>query len=326
MADLVAILEARRADYARAEAEIDTSGDAVEQSFAKLLQIVTALLAERQTAMTLADEGFLDLAPLRLEYRMIGPRPDAAPTIVMLHEGLGSVGLWGRFPDDIAAATGAGVFVYSRAGYGKSSPGTMPRPMSFMHEEACDGAAARARAIGFQRGILLGHSDGASIATIYAGSVQDHRVRGLVLIAPHFFTEEMGLAEISARTRAFAPARCAKSSSAGTPTSIARSAPGASRGSSGFPQVGHHRGARLHPRADPDRARRGRSIRHAEAGRGGGAGMLLSGRGGGAARRPPRAASAKRRELTLEAVAGFINRLLRDHHEGEKQADSGVAA
>ena len=82
--------------------------------------------------MTLSDTGFLDLDPLRLEYRMIGPRPDAAPTIVMLHEGLGSVGLWGSFPDAVAEATGAGVFVYSRAGYGQSKPGAMPRSISAM--------------------------------------------------------------------------------------------------------------------------------------------------------------------------------------------------
>ena len=127
---------------------------------------------------------------------MIGPRPDAAPTIVMLHEGLGCVGLWGAFPEQLASATGAGVFVYSRAGYGKSSPGKLPRSVNFMDEEALDVLPRVLAAIGFQRGILFGHSDGASIATIYAGSVQDHRVRGLVLIAPHFFTEEMGLAEI----------------------------------------------------------------------------------------------------------------------------------
>jgi hypothetical protein len=60
----------------------------------------------------LADTGLLDLPAMRLEYRMIGPRPDAAPTIVMLHEGLGSVGLWGSFPDDLSSATGAGVVVY----------------------------------------------------------------------------------------------------------------------------------------------------------------------------------------------------------------------
>ena len=153
--------------------------------------------------MTLADQGFLDLAPLRLEYRMIGPRPDAAPTVVMLHEGLGSVGLWGSFPDELAAATGTGVFVYSRAGYGNSSPGLLPRSTRFMHEEACEVLPRVLDAIGFQRGFLLGHSDGASIATIYAGSVQDHRVRGLVLIAPHFFAEEMGLAEIRRARAAF---------------------------------------------------------------------------------------------------------------------------
>ncbi len=153
--------------------------------------------------MTLPDEGFLELAPQRLEYRMIGPRPDAAPTIVMLHEGLGCVGLWGAFPEQLAAATGAGVFVYSRAGYGNSSPAALPRPLSFMDEEALDVLPRVLAAIGFQRGILFGHSDGASIATIYAGSVQDHRVRGLVLMAPHFFTEAMGLTEIRRAGEAF---------------------------------------------------------------------------------------------------------------------------
>jgi len=154
--------------------------------------------------MTLADAGFIDLPPLRLEYRMIGPRPDAAPTIVMLHEGLGSVSLWGSFADDIAAATGAGVFVYSRAGYGKSTGAKLPRTTAFLNEEARDVLPHVLERIGFQRGLLLGHSDGASIATIYAGSVQDHRIRGLVLIAPHFFTEEMGLAEIARAGKSFA--------------------------------------------------------------------------------------------------------------------------
>ncbi|HSR56650.1 MAG TPA: alpha/beta fold hydrolase, partial [Candidatus Binataceae bacterium] len=133
----------------------------------------------------LADTGFLDFPPLRLEYRMIGPRPDAAPTVVMLHEGLGSVGLWGPFPDRIAAATDAGVFAYSRAGYGNSTGVTLPRSTAFMDEEARQVLPCVLDAIGFRRGFLLGHSDGASIATIYAGSVQDHRVRGIVLIAPH---------------------------------------------------------------------------------------------------------------------------------------------
>ena len=147
--------------------------------------------------MTLGDQGFLDLGQVRLEYRMVGPRPHAAPTIVMLHEGLGCVGLWGDFPDRLAAMTGAGVFVYSRAGYGRSTPVTLPRPLSFMHAEASDVLPKLLDAIGFRRGFLFGHSDGASIAAIYAGSAQDHRVRGLVLIAPHFFTEDLGIAEIA---------------------------------------------------------------------------------------------------------------------------------
>jgi pimeloyl-ACP methyl ester carboxylesterase len=151
----------------------------------------------------LADEGFLDLPPLKLEYRMIGPRPDAAPTIVMLHEGLGSVELWNSFPDALAQATGAGVFVYSRAGYGRSAPGAMPRSTEFLNEEAREVLPRVLDAIGFRRGLLLGHSDGATIAAIYAGSVQDHRVRGLVLIAPHFFTEQIGLTEIARAAKSF---------------------------------------------------------------------------------------------------------------------------
>jgi pimeloyl-ACP methyl ester carboxylesterase len=154
--------------------------------------------------MTIADQGFLELGNMRLEYRMIGPRPQDAPTIVMLHEGLGCAGLWGDVPDKLAAATGAGVFVYSRAGYGQSSPVSLPRPLTFMHDEAKDVLPKLLDAIGFRRGLLLGHSDGASIGAIYAGSVQDHRVRGLILIAPHFFTEDSGIAEIARARDAYA--------------------------------------------------------------------------------------------------------------------------
>jgi pimeloyl-ACP methyl ester carboxylesterase len=156
-------------------------------------------------AMTgLADQGLLDLGAMRLEYRMIGPRPHAAPIIVMLHEGLGCVGLWGEFPDRLAAATGVGVFVYSRAGYGRSSPVKLPRPLTYMQDEAREVLPRLLAAIGFRRGLFVGHSDGASIAAIYAGSIQDHRVRGLILIAPHFVTEDMGIAEIARARAAYA--------------------------------------------------------------------------------------------------------------------------
>jgi pimeloyl-ACP methyl ester carboxylesterase len=149
------------------------------------------------------DSTFLTINTHRLEYRMIRPRPDSAPTIVMLHEGLGSVGLWNDFPDRLQQATGLGVFVYSRAGYGQSSPVALPRPLSYMHDEARDVLPALLDAIGFRRGLLLGHSDGASIAAIYAGTHQDHRVGGLVLIAPHFFTEDAGISAIEEARKAY---------------------------------------------------------------------------------------------------------------------------
>jgi len=153
--------------------------------------------------MTLAPTGFLHIGTSDLEYRFIGPAPDAAPTIVMLHEGLGSVGLWGDFLEKLQAATGCGVFAYSRAGYGNSSPVALPRPLDYMHIEATDVLPKLLDAIGFRKGLLLGHSDGASIAAIFAGSRQDHRVRGLVLIAPHFIVEDISVKSIAEIKRAY---------------------------------------------------------------------------------------------------------------------------
>jgi pimeloyl-ACP methyl ester carboxylesterase len=150
----------------------------------------------------LSPSGFLTLGDAKLEYRVAGDTT-AAPAIVMLHEGLGSAALWGDFPDKLAAATGFTVFAYSRAGYGASSPVVLPRPLSYMHDEATNVLPPLLDAIGFRRGLLLGHSDGASIAAIYAGSNPDHRVRGLVLIAPHFIVEEVGLAAIRAAKEAY---------------------------------------------------------------------------------------------------------------------------
>jgi len=145
----------------------------------------------------LPPTGFLRIGASDLEYRMIGPSPSAAPAIVMLHEGLGSAGLWGDFPEKLQAATGAGVFVYSRAGYGASTPAKLPRPLDYMHVEALEVLPKLLDKIGFLRGLLLGHSDGASIVAIYAGSHQDHRVQGVAMIAPHFIVEDISVVSIA---------------------------------------------------------------------------------------------------------------------------------
>jgi len=146
----------------------------------------------------LTPTGFLTIGGASLEYKWLAPASAAAPTIVMLHEGLGSVGLWGDFPEKLQQATGAGIFIYSRAGYGQSSPAALPRPLDYMQREALDVLPKILDAIAFKRGLLLGHSDGASIATIYAGAHQDHRLQGLVLLAPHFIVEDISVTSIAA--------------------------------------------------------------------------------------------------------------------------------
>jgi pimeloyl-ACP methyl ester carboxylesterase len=147
--------------------------------------------------MALAPSGFVSIDDSNLEYRLLGPSPDQAPTLVLLHEGLGSAALWGDFPEQLQAETGLGVFVYSRAGYGTSSPAALPRPLDYMQREALDVLPKLLDTIGFQRGLLVGHSDGASIAAIYAGCVEDHRLNGLVLMAPHFIVEDVSVKSIA---------------------------------------------------------------------------------------------------------------------------------
>lgn len=146
-------------------------------------------------ALPKTDSGLFTIGALALEWRAWGPA-DAPRTIVLLHEGLGCVGLWLDFPDLLAQATGARVVAYSRAGYGQSSPISLPRPLDYMTREAQDVLPRVLDAIGAEDVVLVGHSDGASIAAIHAGTVPDARVKGVVLIAPHFFTEPMGLAAI----------------------------------------------------------------------------------------------------------------------------------
>jgi pimeloyl-ACP methyl ester carboxylesterase len=148
-----------------------------------------------------AGKGRLRIEGMTLEYRMIGA--PSAPTIVLLHEGLGSVASWGKFPGRLAERIGASVFVYSRAGYGASPPAHDALPADYIQRHARDVLPKILDAIGFRKGWLLGHSDGASMAAAFAGSVSDERVQGLVLMAPHFFVEAETLATIRQAREAF---------------------------------------------------------------------------------------------------------------------------
>ena len=144
-----------------------------------------------------AQHGFITINCKSLEYGCLGPRPDQAPTLVLLHEGLGCLALWRDFPEKLAQATGLGIFTYSRAGYGQSDPADLPRPLNYMTREAEENLGLILNEMGITSAILIGHSDGASIAAAYAGTMKDNRIKGAVLMAPHFFTEPMGLKEIA---------------------------------------------------------------------------------------------------------------------------------
>jgi len=138
----------------------------------------------------------------RLEYATFGPPPDDAPTLLLLHEGLGCTALWRDWPDHLSAATGMGVLAYSRAGYGRSDAVQLPRPLDYMTQESAT-LGEVITAFGLQQTVLFGHSDGATIAAIYAGTTADTRLRGLILAAPHFFVEPVCLTAIRAAGRAF---------------------------------------------------------------------------------------------------------------------------
>jgi pimeloyl-ACP methyl ester carboxylesterase len=142
-----------------------------------------------------------------LETAWWGPGPTQAPTLVLLHEGLGSVELWRDIPERLANATGYGVFAWSRFGYGRSDPVPLPRPVTYMHHEAQSVLPEVLQAAGVQRFILLGHSDGGSIAAIYAGTRSwppldrpppppAPTLTALITIAPHFFVEDLNIASI----------------------------------------------------------------------------------------------------------------------------------
>lgn len=134
---------------------------------------------------------YLAIDGRRLEIAWHGPAPGEAPTLVFLHEGLGCVAMWRDFPAKLAAMTGCGALVYSRFGYGRSDACTLPRPVRFMHDEALRVLPRLLAAIGVRECVLIGHSDGGSIALIYAGGTAAEPLRGVIAEAPHVFCEEM---------------------------------------------------------------------------------------------------------------------------------------
>lgn len=146
--------------------------------------------------------SFVSIHGVRLEYQMIDGAPGRDDTLVFLHEGLGSVAGWRDYPARIAAATGWRVLVFSRQGYGQSDPISGPRAVGFMHEEGRVVLPALLDQLGVRQPVLIGHSDGGSIALIHAGGT-DRPVRGVVTLAAHVFVEDLTIAGIVAAKEAF---------------------------------------------------------------------------------------------------------------------------
>jgi pimeloyl-ACP methyl ester carboxylesterase len=143
------------------------------------------------------DPALLSLGGGRVETLDL---PGDDPAVVMLHEGLGSVALWRGLPERLHEATGRRVVAFSRFGHGASDPPRRPRAPAFMHEEARDVLPELLAALDIERPALVGHSDGASIALLYAA---DHDVEALALLAPHVFVEEKTVREIAVARDAF---------------------------------------------------------------------------------------------------------------------------
>lgn len=139
----------------------------------------------------------------KLEAAWYGPSPEEAPTLIFLHEGLGCVERWKDFPARLGAATDCGVLVYSRLGYGKSDPCRLPRPLNYMENEGLHTLPEIIRMLGIRKCVLIGHSDGGSIAVAYAGGNPALPLRGLITEAAHVFCEELSVRSIQEARESF---------------------------------------------------------------------------------------------------------------------------
>lgn len=145
--------------------------------------------------------AFVTLREHRLEYTLIGAAREA-PTLVFLHEGLGSLAMWRDFPAQVAAATGCNALVYSRRGYGQSDPLPGPRQASYLHEEALEVLPALLDRLHISRPILFGHSDGGSIALLHAAAAPQPPA-AVIVLAPHVRVEAVTLQGVADARRAF---------------------------------------------------------------------------------------------------------------------------
>jgi len=146
--------------------------------------------------------------PVRIEYGWVGAREPALPLIVFLHEGLGSLSQWKDFPQALCGAAGCRGLVYSRPGYGRSTPRAADEAwgVDFMHRQAHEVLPTLLAALGVDslrdRPWLFGHSDGGSIALLYAAAFSE-RVAGAVVAAPHIFVEDVSVASIAKARAAY---------------------------------------------------------------------------------------------------------------------------
>ena len=151
------------------------------------------------------ERSFVDVDRGPIEYELTVGDPARSP-LVFLHEGLGSIDLWRGFPDEVRSACGdPTTLVYARHGYGRSAPAALPRPSSYMHHEADVVLPSLLDRLEVERPLLIGHSDGASIALLYAGVAgRAPNVAGIVALAPHVFVESETILGIEAARRTFA--------------------------------------------------------------------------------------------------------------------------
>ncbi|MEM7531153.1 MAG: alpha/beta hydrolase [Chloroflexota bacterium] len=118
------------------------------------------------------------------------------PTLIFLHEGLGSIRQWRDFPEEVGRATGCNTLVYNRAGYGSSDLAIVPRQVTYMHDEGLIVLPALIDALQIGKHILIGHSDGGSIALIYGGGAASPNLLGIITEAAHVFNEDITVKSI----------------------------------------------------------------------------------------------------------------------------------